>query len=82
MPTAASAKPSIMAATILNGDPLPMPTKLQKVRKYTEKNSGGPNSSAKRATSGARKVIITTATNAPMKDDVNAAVSASPARPC
>ena len=30
-PTAASAKPSIIAATVLNGDSLPMPTKLQKV---------------------------------------------------
>ena len=31
-PTAASAKPSIIAASTLNGDSLPMPTKLQKVR--------------------------------------------------
>ncbi len=30
---------------------------------------------------GARNVIITTATNAPTNDDVNDAVSASPARP-
>ena len=34
------------------------------------------------ATIGARNVIITTATNAPTNDEVNAAVSASPARPC
>ncbi len=33
MPTAAIAKPSIMAATILNGLPLPVPTKLQNVRR-------------------------------------------------
>ena len=33
MPTAASAKPSIIAAMILNGGSLPMPMKLQKVRK-------------------------------------------------
>ena len=33
MPTAASAKPIIIAAMILNGGSLPMPMKLQKVRK-------------------------------------------------
>src|SRR5688500_3556158 len=32
-PTAASAKPSIIAASTLNGDSLPMPTKEQKVRR-------------------------------------------------
>ncbi len=31
MPTAASAKPSIIAASVFHGDPLPMPIKLQKV---------------------------------------------------
>ncbi len=31
MPTLASAKPSAIEARILNGEPLPMPTKLQKV---------------------------------------------------
>jgi len=31
MPTAAKAKPSAMATRILKGEPLPMPTKLQKV---------------------------------------------------
>ncbi len=31
MPTAASAKPSAIETRILNGEPLPMPTKLQKV---------------------------------------------------
>ena len=82
MPTAASEKPSIIAVNVFHGEPLPIPIKLQNVRKYTEKNSGGPNFNANFATSGARKVIITTATNAPMNDDVNAAVSASPARPC
>ena len=82
MPTAASAKPSIIEARILNGGSFPMPMKLQKVRKNTEKNSGGPNSSAKSATSGARKVIMITAKSAPMKEEVNAAVKASPARPC
>ena len=33
MPTAASAKPSIIDARIFIGEPLPMPTKLQKVSK-------------------------------------------------
>ena len=33
MPTAASAKPSIIEASTLKGDSLPMPTKLQNVRK-------------------------------------------------
>jgi len=82
MPTAARAKPSAIEARILKGDPLPMPTKLQNVSKYTAKNSGGPNSSANLATMGARKVIITTATSAPTKDEVNAAARASPALPC
>jgi hypothetical protein len=31
MPTAASAKPIVIEARILKGEPLPMPTKLQKV---------------------------------------------------
>ena len=38
-----------------------MPMKLAKVRKKTAKNSAGPNFSANWATSGARKVIMTTA---------------------
>ena len=82
MPTAASAKPIAIEAKILNGEPLPMPTKLQNVSRYTAKYSGGPNLRANLATSGAKNVIITTATNAPMNDEVKAAVSASPARPC
>ena len=52
-PTAASAKPIIIAAMVLNGGSLPMPTKLQKARKYTANFSGGPNCSANFATSGA-----------------------------
>ena len=66
----------------MKGEPLPMPTKLANVKKNTEKNSAGPNCRANLATSGARKVISTTATSAPTKEDVNAAVSASSARPC
>ena len=41
-PTAASAKPSIMAERILAGGSRPMPMKLQKVRNCTAKNSAGP----------------------------------------
>ena len=42
------------AAMVLVGGSLPMPTKLQKVRKKTENFSAGPNFSAKLATSGRR----------------------------
>ena len=82
MPTAASAKPSIIAASTLNGDSRPMPTKLQKVSSWTAKNSAGPNCSAKPATIGARKVSTMTARKAPTKDEVKAAVSAWSALPC
>src|SRR5512146_845920 len=80
-PTAASAKPSIIDASVLNGGSLLMPKKAQKVSRYTAKNSGGPNSSAKLATIGDRKVISSTPIAAPKNDEVNAAVSAAPARP-
>ena len=81
VPTAASAKPSIMAAMVLVGGSLPMPTKLQKARKNTENFSAGPNCRAKLATSGAARVMTMTANSAPTKEEVNAAVSASPAWP-
>ncbi len=51
--------------------------KEQKVSRYTEKNSGGPNFSANDEIIGARNVISSTATSEPMKDEVKAAVSAS-----
>ena len=82
MPTAASRKPSIIAISVFSGVPRPMPTKAAKDRNMTAKNSGGPKRSAKPATTGATKVIITTATKAPTKEEVKAAVSASPALPC
>ena len=82
MPTAASRKPSIIAARVLSGEPRPRPMKQAKERNITAKNSGGPKRSAKPATSGARKVSSTTARKAPTKEAVKAAVSASPARPC
>src|SRR3546814_732877 len=76
------AKPNIIDAIVFMGGSLPMPTKLQKVNSWTEKSSAGPNASAKSATIGARKVRMMTATKAPKKDEVKAAVRASPARPC
>ena len=81
VPTAASAKPSIMAAMVLAGGSLPMPTKLQKARKKTENFSAGPNWRANLATSGAASVMTMTANSAPTNDEVKAAVSASPAWP-
>src|SRR5687768_12528545 len=81
VPTAASANPSIIEASVLKGGSFDIPTKAQNVSRYTAKNSGGPNSSANFATTGERNVITMTATSAPTNEDVNAAVSASPARP-
>src|SRR3954464_12099592 len=81
-PTAASAKPIIIAAIVLNGGSLLKPTKLQNARKYTANFSAGPNCNAKLATRGATSVIMMTANSAPTKEEVKAAVSASPALPC
>ena len=80
-PTAASAKPIIIAAMVLNGGSLPMPMKEQNARKNTANFSAGPNCKANFATSGAMSVIMITANSAPTNDEVNAAVSASPAWP-
>ena len=82
MPTAASAKPSIMAAMTLAGGSLLMPTKLQNVSSCTAKYSAGPKLSANLASTGAKKVISTTAKNAPINEEVKAAVSACAALPC
>src|SRR5579862_7633929 len=82
MPTAASVKPMPIEMMILAFASFPVPTKLQKVNKYTAKNSGGTKRRANVATRGARKVINKTPTSAPMKEPVNALVSASAARPC
>src|SRR5262245_56664305 len=71
MPTAASAKPPIIAASVLKGEPLAMPTNAQNVSRYTEKNSGGPNFNANFATMGDRNVISSTARNATTEDGVN-----------
>src|SRR5215475_11281864 len=61
MPMPASRRPSDIEMTVLCLASRPSPTKEQKVRKYTAKNSGGPNFSAKEEISGARKVIKSTA---------------------
>src|SRR6476620_7348921 len=82
MPMPASSKPSDLEITVLCLASRPSPTKEQKVSRYTAKNSGGPNFSAKEEIIGARKVMSSTATSEPMKDEVKAAVSASAARPC
>ncbi len=81
-PIEASRKPSASETTIFALFSLPMPTKLQNVRKNTAKNSAGPKRRANWATSGARKVIRMTPEIAPMNEAVKAAVSASPALPC
>ena len=82
MPMAARPKPSIIEMMVLAGVLVSAPTKLQKVSRKTAKNSGGPNFSANFDTSGARNVISSTPTKAPMNEPVNEAVSASPALPC
>src|SRR5450755_4386683 len=82
MPTPASRRPSDIEITVLCFSSRPSPTKEQNVNRYTAKNSGGPNLSANEEIIGARNVISSTATSEPMNEDVNAAVSASAARPC
>src|SRR6266849_3781413 len=79
-PTAASTKPSRIETSDLSGLPPPSPTKLEKVRSWIAKNSGGPNLSAISASSGAKRVIRTIEKSAPTNDEVKAAVSACP--PC
>ena len=73
-------KPSRMDTSDLIGLPPPRPMNDEKVRSWIAKNSGGPNFSAISARSGANRVIRMTEKSAPTKDDVKAAVSASP--PC
>src|SRR5882757_8050509 len=81
MPMPARRRPSDIEMTVLCLASRPSPTKEQKVSRYTEKNSGGPNFSANEEIIGAKKVISSTATSEPMKDEVKAAVSASAALP-
>src|SRR5436189_5540060 len=72
MPTPASNKPSDIEITVLCLASRPRPTKEQNFNRYTAKNSGGPNFSAKDEIFGARNVISSTATSEPMKDEVKA----------
>src|ERR1700686_451317 len=79
MPTPASSSPSDIEIRVLCFSSRPRPTKEQKVNRYTEKNSGGPNLSANEEISGARKEISSTATSEPMNEEEKATVSASAA---
>src|SRR5687767_3394666 len=74
-------KPMSIAANDLSGFTPPSPTKLENVRSWMAKNSGGPNFRAISAKIGAKKVISTIEKNAPTNEDVKAAVSASPLWP-
>src|SRR3954447_1516253 len=69
MPTPASKRPSDIEITVLCLASRPSPTKEQKVNRYTAKNSGGPNLSAKDEIIGARNVISSTATIEPIKNE-------------
>src|SRR5207248_4934721 len=82
IPMPASSRPSDIEITVLCLASRPSPTKEQNVRRYTAKNSGGPNFSANEDIIGARNVISNTATSEPMNDEVKAAVNASAALPC
>src|SRR5205823_1916874 len=81
-PTAERMNPSRIETSDLSGLPPPRPTKLEKVRSWIAKNSGGPKLSAISARSGAKNVISTIEKSAPTKDDVNAAMRAWPPCPC
>src|SRR5437879_13483620 len=75
-------KPSRIVTSDLTGLPPPSPTKLENVRSWIAKNSGGPNFSATSASSGAKNVMRTIENSAPTNDEVKAAVSAWPPCPC
>ncbi len=81
MPMAAMAKPIASATSVFIGGEPPMPTKLEKARKYTAKYSGGPKASATCATQEARNVMSTTPTSAPNAAEPNAVASAVVGRP-
>jgi hypothetical protein len=81
-PTAARMKPSTIEMTVFAALPPPSPTKLEKVRNWMAKISGGPKCSATSARMGANSVMSTMEKNAPTKDEVKAAVSACPPLPC
>ena len=75
-PTAARMNPSTIETRDFSGSPPPRPMKLEKVRSWIAKNSGGPKRRAISAKSGAKNVIRTIEKSAPMNEEVKAAVSA------
>jgi hypothetical protein len=75
-------KPIRIDASDLRGLPPPRPMNEEKVSSWMAKNSGGPKRRAISASSGANRVMSTTEKSAPTNEEVNAAVSASPPRPC
>ena len=81
-PMAPRMNPSTIAAKDLTGLPPPSPMKLEKVRSWMAKNSGGPNLSASSARGSAKNDTRMMANSAPMNDDVKAAVSAWAPFPC
>ena len=56
-PTAASAKPSIIAASVLNGEPAAHADEAAEGQELDREELGRPELQRERATSGARKVI-------------------------
>ncbi|MNY32042.1 hypothetical protein D3C86_1662320 [compost metagenome] len=81
MPTAAMAKPIIIATTVFSGGFLLMPMKVQNANRYTAKNSGELNDMANAAIFVDRNVSNNTPHRAPISAELNAAVRASAARP-
>ena len=71
---------AIDTMVFITGAP-PRPTKEAKARKYTAKNSGEENFSAKLCTKPDSSVMVTTPTSAPKPADRKAKDKASVARP-
>ena len=76
-PTQARMKPMSVATRDLTGFPPPSPMKLENVRSWIAKNSGGPNLSASSARGRAKNDTSTIAKKAPTNEEVKAAVRAS-----
>src|SRR6267378_4250982 len=70
-PTAARMRPTTMEMNDLTGSPPPSPTKLENVKAWMAKNSGGPKCSATSARSGAKKVMSKVANSAPQYSEVS-----------
>jgi len=71
-----------MEATVLAALPPLMPTKAQEGEQVDREEFRRAELEAKPATTGERNVIMITAISAPTNEEVKAAVSALPARPC